>query len=64
MVNDGVKKANCKMKVIFVDEKLKLCLFATKDIRKGEELFFDYGVQDLPWRKEVSTSAYHIIGFL
>ncbi|XP_071828978.1 uncharacterized protein [Apostichopus japonicus] len=29
-----------------------LCLFATKDIPAETELWFDYGVANLPWRKK------------
>ena len=48
MVNDEwrLRKTNCKI-MVFVDKdvpRLRLCLFATKDIREGEELRYDYGV--------------------
>ncbi|KAJ8046142.1 hypothetical protein HOLleu_04718 [Holothuria leucospilota] len=29
----------------------RLCLFARRDIGEGEELRYDYGVDDLPWRQ-------------
>lgn len=28
-----------------------LALYARRDIMMGEELRYDYGVKDLPWRK-------------
>jgi len=28
-----------------------LALYALRDIKIGEELRYDYGVKDLPWRK-------------
>ncbi|XP_033729819.1 N-lysine methyltransferase KMT5A-A-like [Pecten maximus] len=55
MVNDGLgKRANCKMRKILRKQLPVLCLFATKVIRTGDELRYDYGVRNLPWRK-VST---------
>ncbi|XP_068710571.1 N-lysine methyltransferase KMT5A-A-like isoform X1 [Montipora foliosa] len=51
LVNDlPAKKANCKMKKVIVSGKVCLCLFATKDIAPNEELRYDYGLKDLPWR--------------
>ena len=29
-----------------------LCLFAVKDILRGTELLYDYGVEDLPWKRK------------
>ena len=45
------------MKRIVQNGQCHLCLFATKDIGKNEQLFYDYGVPDkeLPWVK-VSTA--------
>ncbi|XP_033730108.1 uncharacterized protein LOC117319405, partial [Pecten maximus] len=52
MVNDAVaSKANCRMVKILEDGEPKLCLIAKKQIEKDEELRYDYGVSDLPWRK-------------
>lgn len=39
------------MKKLEIDGKPRLCLFALKDISIGEQLVYDYGVADLPWRK-------------
>jgi SET domain-containing protein len=53
MVNDskkGTVKNNAEMKIIPVDGKPHLCLFAYRDIAVNEELRFDYGVDTLPWR--------------
>ncbi len=48
MINDGTGKAiNCKVVVV----EGTLCVFATKDIKSGTELRYDYGTTDLPWRK-------------
>jgi len=54
-VNDTVAcEANCKMSVIEIDRKPHLALFATTVIKLQEELRYDYGVPDLPWRTAVS----------
>ena len=51
MINDGTgTSANCAIKVIEIDERPHLCIFATRDILVGEELRYDYGVNNLPWR--------------
>lgn len=51
MVNDRpFRKANCKMKKLGTERAPKLCLFAVKDIPIGDELTYDYGVTDQPWR--------------
>ena len=55
MVNDAEKgdaKQNCVMKIVEVDNTPHLCIFATKDI-EAEELRYDYGVSNLPWRKVI-----------
>ncbi len=38
------------MKTITVDGKPHLCLFALKDISPGEEIMYNYGDSDWPWR--------------
>lgn len=57
MVNDaenGTPIQNCVMRIVECENVPHLCLFATRGIENGEELRFDYGVTNLPWRK-VST---------
>ena len=54
MVNDaptGDILQNCVMKIVEVCDKPHLCAFATRNIAEGEELRYDYGVPNLPWRK-------------
>lgn len=52
LVNDDVGLGeNCIMKTVKVANTQRLCLFAKRDIIAGEELRFDYGVDDLPWRQ-------------
>ncbi|XP_078023605.1 N-lysine methyltransferase KMT5A-like [Epinephelus lanceolatus] len=52
LVNDDNKKPNCKMKTIDIGEMPHLCLFAIKDITPGEEVTYNYGDADWPWRKQ------------
>ncbi|XDV25875.1 hypothetical protein PO909_029708, partial [Leuciscus waleckii] len=53
LVNDDHINANSKMKIIRVDKKPHLCLFAIKDIRPGEEISYNYGDSEWPWRHQV-----------
>jgi len=57
MVNDEIfRKANCVIKMKIIEEKPRLCLFALKDLKIGDELRYDYGVpsKSLHWRKNIS----------
>ena len=53
LVNHGRRnEVNAKMKVIMTDkEQPALCLFSTKLINSGQEVLYDYGVNNLPWEK-------------
>lgn len=53
LVNDQHKTPTCKMRTIQVDGMLHLCLFALRDIVPGEEITYNYGESDWPWRKQV-----------
>ncbi|KAJ8049629.1 Histone-lysine N-methyltransferase PR-Set7 [Holothuria leucospilota] len=53
MVNDSIRP-NAVMKIVILDNIPHLCLFALQHISPGEEIRFDYGVPNLPWRKKVS----------
>ncbi|XP_036431265.1 uncharacterized protein LOC118811210 [Colossoma macropomum] len=57
LVNDEHKKPNCKIKVVEVDGTPHLCLFALRDISPGEEITYNYGDSDWPWRKQVKPEA-------
>lgn len=57
IVNDDHKHPNCKMEKIDVNGKPHLCLFALNDIKEGEEITYDYGVEDYPWRTQVCSTA-------
>uniref|UniRef100_A0A9J7XHV3 SET domain-containing protein n=1 Tax=Cyprinus carpio carpio TaxID=630221 RepID=A0A9J7XHV3_CYPCA len=49
LVNDS-QKPNGKIKKIELGGKPHLCLFAIKDINKDDQITYNYGGQDLPWR--------------
>ncbi|KAK1878135.1 N-lysine methyltransferase KMT5A [Dissostichus eleginoides] len=57
LVNDDHKHPNCKMKKVVAENKPHLCLFALRDINPGEEITYDYGGTDWPWRKQVGEQA-------
>lgn len=48
---------NCKMKRVDVDGKPHVCLFAIEDKQQGEEMTYDYGGDDCPWRMQVSDTT-------
>ncbi|XP_051743100.1 uncharacterized protein LOC127508770 isoform X3 [Ctenopharyngodon idella] len=45
------------MKTIRVDGKPHLCLFATRSINPGEEITYDYGDSEWPWRCMVTRKT-------
>ena len=45
------------MRKVVSAEKPSLALFASRNICVGEELRYDYGIKDLPWRKK--SGNYH-----
>ncbi|XP_036407926.1 uncharacterized protein LOC118793909 [Megalops cyprinoides] len=57
LVNDDHINPNCKMKRVMVEGKPHLCLFAVRDIPPGEEVTYNYGNGDWPWRNEVHKSS-------
>uniref|UniRef100_A0A8W8JRM4 SET domain-containing protein n=1 Tax=Magallana gigas TaxID=29159 RepID=A0A8W8JRM4_MAGGI len=42
---------NCVMRLLVTENYPRLCLFANRDIKAGEELRYDYGEANLPWRQ-------------
>ncbi|XP_051964148.1 N-lysine methyltransferase KMT5A-A-like [Xyrauchen texanus] len=50
LVNDEHKNPTCKMRTVEVKKKPHLCLFAVRDILPGEEITYNYGDSDWPWR--------------
>uniref|UniRef100_A0AAY4D583 SET domain-containing protein n=1 Tax=Denticeps clupeoides TaxID=299321 RepID=A0AAY4D583_9TELE len=57
LVNDDHINPNCKMKRIMVEGKPHLCLFALKDITPGDEIRYNYGDADCPWRNQEERSG-------
>ncbi len=60
IVNDDHRHPNCEMKKIDVNGKIHLCLFALNDIKEGEEITYDYGGEDYPWRTQVCCTVFRI----
>ncbi|XP_037553169.1 N-lysine methyltransferase KMT5A-A-like, partial [Nematolebias whitei] len=50
LVNDDHINPNAKMKYLTQQGKPHLCLFAIKDINQGDEITYNYGDSDWPWR--------------
>nr|XP_034322321.1 N-lysine methyltransferase KMT5A-like [Crassostrea gigas] len=46
------KQNNSVMKILEVDGVPQLVLYASRKIGKGEEIRYDYGEKNLPWRKK------------
>ncbi|XP_065930734.1 N-lysine methyltransferase KMT5A isoform X2 [Magallana gigas] len=42
---------NCVMRLLVTENYPRLCLFANRDIKAGEELRYDYGEANLPWQQ-------------
>ncbi|KAH3723646.1 hypothetical protein DPMN_049440 [Dreissena polymorpha] len=54
MVNDAPKgdpACHCEMRIVGIEGRPYLCIFAKRNIELGEELRYDYGVDLLPWRQ-------------
>jgi len=50
-VNDAIgSERNCDIRIVEHLGKPHVCLFARRHIEPGEELRYDYGIKDLPWR--------------
>ncbi|KAJ8253418.1 hypothetical protein GJAV_G00212730 [Gymnothorax javanicus] len=57
LVNDNHISPNCKIKRIVVEGKLHLRIFAIKDISPGEEITYNYGNADWPWRNKMAEAC-------
>ncbi|KAK3539860.1 hypothetical protein QTP70_014507 [Hemibagrus guttatus] len=53
LVNDDHINPNSNMKIITVKGKPHLCLIATRSINPGEEITYNYGDSEWPWRSKV-----------
>ena len=47
------------MKLKIFNNYPRLCLFAAKDIDPGEEIRYDYGDENAPWRKVLFTFIFY-----
>ncbi|XP_062421876.1 uncharacterized protein LOC119228025 isoform X2 [Pungitius pungitius] len=56
LVNDDNVNPNAKMKYLNIQGKPHLCLFAARDISQGEEITYNYGDSDWPWRCKMITA--------
>ncbi|XP_042071389.1 uncharacterized protein LOC102312611, partial [Haplochromis burtoni] len=56
LVNDNHISPSAKMKILNINGKPHLCLFASRDISPGEEIDYNYGDSDWPWRCKTETS--------
>ena len=50
----GSAGENAEMRLVEVDMKPHLALFARRSIAKGEEIRYDYNAPNLPWRNQVN----------
>ena len=50
------EKQNSFIQLVKVRGKPHLVVFAKRNIKKGEEVLYDYGVPSLPWRKNISAT--------
>ena len=56
MVNDatpGDPILNAVMKIVIVEKIPHFCLFAFRNIECNEEIYYDYGIPNLSWRKVI-----------
>nr|XP_054752542.1 N-lysine methyltransferase KMT5A-like [Lytechinus pictus] len=59
LVNHGRGlSGNVKLRVLLVENRPALCMFARRTINPGEELLYDYGVQPLPWEKTKKVTSH------
>lgn len=63
LVNDDHSNPNSRMRLVEVDGRSHICLFATRPISIGEEISYNYGGKDWPWRKvciSLCMLIYHV----
>lgn len=63
MVNDAHRQPNknAVMKIIGDVNDLHLCLFALRDIKENEEIRYDYGNTEAPWRRATHKVCVYFI---
>jgi len=52
LVNDDNISPNTNMKKLVIGNEPRLCLFATRHINPGDEITYNYGTMDYPWRQK------------
>lgn len=52
--NDAWKNPNAKVQKVVIAGTPHLMIVARMDINPGEEIRYDYGKRDAPWRKKVN----------
>nr|XP_023660035.1 uncharacterized protein LOC111839935 [Paramormyrops kingsleyae] len=57
LVNDEHINPNSRMKTIRVDGRPHLCLFALRNIFPSEEITYDYGDSEWPWRCTITPKT-------
>ncbi|XP_026030107.1 histone-lysine N-methyltransferase set-1-like [Astatotilapia calliptera] len=60
LVNDNHISPSAKMKILNINGKPHLCLFASRDISPGEEIDYNYGDSDWLWRCKVFLQLYFL----
>ncbi|XP_057707363.1 uncharacterized protein LOC130926131 isoform X2 [Corythoichthys intestinalis] len=55
LANDANKGPNCRMKKLTIKGKPHLCLFALENIQAGDEITYDYGECQWPWRAMIPS---------
>ena len=57
LVNDAPpQKANSTIRKVRTDGICSLHIYGKKDINIGDQITYDYGVNDLPWRTKKGTT--------
>ena len=58
-INDAPRRdpsCNCRTKACYIDGMPRILVFAARNISPNEELRYDYGAGDLPWRMKEKES--------
>jgi len=48
------RRGSAKMKVVTIDSIPHLCLFTLCEMLPGEQVLYDYGIKNLPFKDKVS----------
>ncbi|KAK3566434.1 hypothetical protein QTP86_032572 [Hemibagrus guttatus] len=60
LVNDDHINPNSNMKIITVKGKPHLCLIATRSINPGEEITYNHGDSEWPWRSKTASEKHQL----